>query len=311
MYKGKNIKLTVATTFEEAFNRFQSYNEARNITDKSIYNYEYAKKAFATYMGDDFSLSDITSEKIEAYIKFCRSRGNSPITINTKLRHLRAMFNFFYDRGYMDKVYIKLLKADKPVKEVYTDEELRILLKKPNMRTSGFDDYRNWVMINYLLATGNRLSSLQNIKVKDVNLDEYEITLRHTKNRTQQIIPIASVLRGILIEYLQIRKPATGEDYLFCTWHGKQLTYGGIRNGIKRYNERRGITKTSIHLFRHTFAKKWIMNRGDILRLQKLLGHKTLDMVKEYVHLFGADLHKDYDKFNPLSSMHLKKHIKL
>lgn len=203
------------------------------------------------------------------------------------------------------------MEAVRAVKETYTDADIAILLKRPDLRKSDFDDYRNWVVINYLLATGNRLSTVVNIQIKDVNMSENEIMLRHTKNRTQQIIPLASALKPILAEYMRHRKNKNDTDYLFCTSHGEQITTSGLINAIRRYNRRRGVDKTSIHLFRHTFAKKWIMNGGDILRLQKLLGHKTLDMVKEYVHLFGADLHKDYDKFNPLSSMHQKQHIKL
>jgi integrase/recombinase XerD len=55
------------------------------------------------------------------------------------------------------------------------------------------------------------------------------------------------------------------------------------------------------------------MNGGDILKLQQLLGHKSLDMVKEYVALFGQDLKKDYDKFNPLDGLvnNQKSHIKI
>ena len=54
---------------------------------------------------------------------------------------------------------------------------------------------------------------------------------------------------------------------------------------------------------RHTFAKKWILNGGDIMRLQTILGHSSIEMVKEYVNMFGGDLKKDFDKFNPLESM--------
>jgi len=64
------------------------------------------------------------------------------------------------------------------------------------------------------------------------------------------------------------------------------------------------VQKTSVHLFRHTFAKKWILSGGDIFRLQKLLGHSSLEIVKEYVNIFGADLKAQYDTFNPLESMY-------
>lgn len=73
-----------------------------------------------------------------------------------------------------------------------------------------------------------------------------------------------------------------------------------MRQGISKYNNRRGVTKTSLHLFRHTFAKKWILNNGNMFSLQKMLGHSTLEMVREYVEIFGEDLRHDYDNFNSL-----------
>jgi len=56
-------------------------------------------------------------------------------------------------------------------------------------------------------------------------------------------------------------------------------------------------------LYRHTFAKQWILNGGYIFRLQKILGHSDLTVVKEYVHMFSNDLAIDFDKFNPLDNL--------
>jgi len=39
---------------------------------------------------------------------------------------------------------------------------------------------------------------------------------------------------------------------------------------------------------------------GDIFRLQKLLGHKSIGIVKEYVNMFNSDLQRDFNEFNPL-----------
>ena len=73
-----------------------------------------------------------------------------------------------------------------------------------------------------------------------------------------------------------------------------------ITTMLYRYNHARGVRKTSIHLFRHTFAKNWILNKGDPFRLKAILGHSTMAMVNVYVSMFGRDLHKDFDEFNPL-----------
>jgi integrase/recombinase XerD len=66
-----------------------------------------------------------------------------------------------------------------------------------------------------------------------------------------------------------------------------------LKLAIGKYNQKRGVNKTSVHLFRHTFAKNWITNGGDIFRLQKILGHSSIEMVKEYVEMFSDDLKRD------------------
>ena len=67
------------------------------------------------------------------------------------------------------------------------------------------------------------------------------------------------------------------------------------------------MSKTSCHLFRHSFAKQWIMAGGDMFRLQKILGHSDLSITREYVQMFGQDLQIDFENFNPLDRMTQKK----
>lgn len=65
----------------------------------------------------------------------------------------------------------------------------------------------------------------------------------------------------------------------------------GIQYAIARLGRRAGIgTRSSPHTFRHTFARGYLVNGGDVFSLQQILGHATLDMVRRYVTLSEADL---------------------
>ncbi len=54
---------------------------------------------------------------------------------------------------------------------------------------------------------------------------------------------------------------------------------------------------------RHTFATEYLRNGGDSARLQRLLGHSTLQMTMEYVHLVKGDLKQNYEVYNPLDNI--------
>lgn len=181
------------------------------------------------------------------------------ISINSHLKNIKAFVNYCTSLGYTKEFKITLLKVEKKIKETYTDSELAILLQKPDLKKCNFTEYRNWVFINYLIATGNRVSTIINIKIGNIDFDNNTIILEKTKNKKQQIIPISSSLKTVLLEYLKYRKGEQG-DYLFCTATGTYLTRGTMKTAISKYNRTRGVTKTSIHLFRHTFAKNWILS---------------------------------------------------
>jgi integrase/recombinase XerD len=60
---------------------------------------------------------------------------------------------------------------------------------------------------------------------------------------------------------------------------------------LNRLKKRAGITgRCSPHSLRHTFARSYLVNGGDVFSLQQILGHTTLDMVKRYVSLADADI---------------------
>lgn len=290
-------------TLNDLFEEFLIAKKCLNVSPYTISYYERCFKSFSKYYDVTQPCGLISLNDVNGYILYLKGRDDvNDITINTNLRGLRALLYYGMEHGYIREFKIRLIRAEKKIKETYTDAELTILLKKPDVKKCSFAEYRNWVIINYLLATGNRLETMVNVKIGDIDFDENKIKLLKLKNRKQYIIPLSLQLKKVLREYLMYRK-GNPDDYLFCSSYGKQLSKATIQTQIQHYNRSRGVLKTSIHVFRHTFAKNWIQSGGDMVSLQTILGHSSIEMVKEYVNMFGDDLQNGFNMHNPLDNL--------
>ena len=122
-----------------------------------------------------------------------------------------------------------------------------------------------------------------------------------------QVVPLCSLMTSVLRDYMKVRQ-GKPEEYLFSNQYGEMLTENALRLAIAHYNKSRGVQKTSIHLFRHTFARKYLVDcGGDAFMLQKILGHSTLKMTKHYCAIYDADVARNYDRFSPLAQMNQPK----
>lgn len=290
-------------SIQEAFDLFIRKCRIKNLTDLSISSYEKKMIHFYEFIDRNEPITAVTKDTVDDYILWLRENTDAnDITINSYLRSVRAFLYFCMEDRYIPTFKIQLIKAEKKIKETYTDDELVRLLEKPDVDNCSFSCYKTWVFENYLLGTGNRISTALDLHIGDINFQSGVIILRKTKNRKQQIIPLSATLAEILQGYLQIRG-GEADDYVFCNEYGEQASCRTYQQLVRRYNRKRGVEKTSCHTFRHTFAKNWILNSGDMFRLQKILGHSDLTVTKEYVNMFGQDLQMDFEKFNPLDNL--------
>ncbi len=228
-------------------------------------------------------------------------------TINSYLRGFRAFGKWCEEQGYIKYFRCPIKEVEPPAKQVYTDKELQKLLVKPDTRC--YPEYRNWVIINLLLATGARENTIINIKIGDVDLEEGYIIFNTTKAHKVVRLGLERKMIAILTEFIgkwRTGGDLTEEDYLFANEYDEQLTRGGLYHAIRHYNLRRGVQKTSIHLFRHCFAKNWITSGGDIITLAKILTHSDLDMVKRYSNLYAYDVKAAMEEHSTLSKLRTK-----
>ena len=296
----------------EAHDLFIRKCTVQNLSEKTLKVYKNHFGLFALTIDVNTPINSVTSAAIDDFILYLKENNKcNDTTINSYLRSIRAFLYYCMEESYLPSFNVCMIRSEKKIKETYSNAELERLLTKPDINTCSFSTYKTWVFENYLLGTGNRLSTALNVRIKDIDFYNNTIILVKTKNRKQQIIPLSQSLAEILVGYLEIRGN-NPDDYLFCNIYGEKGNIRSFEDLVAKYNHERGVEKTSIHLFRHTFAKHWILQGGDIFRLQKILGHSDLSVTKEYVQMFGQDLQMDFEKFNPLDNLKFNRHkIKL
>jgi len=298
-------------TFQEGFDEYIYNCKARNLREGTIKHYQESMKSISRFIDPNIPISEFDKNTLPNFIVECRENLNiKDITLYTYARDLKTLMYYFMKRDYMPSFKITLPSADKEPIECYTDGELKALLKKPNLKSCSFAEYRNWVLINFLLSTGVRLNSFINIKIKDLDFDNKVVRVIVTKNRKPLIVPLNETIIKILRKYLRVRQYESEEDYLFCNSYGNKLAKSTITQGLYQYHHARGITQTGIHRYRHTFAKKWIESGGSVVVLQKLLGHSSLKITENYINILVSDIKREVDKFNLLDEFN-KSYIKV
>ncbi|MGW8114891.1 tyrosine-type recombinase/integrase [Caproicibacterium sp. NSD3] len=190
--------------YHDLYLLYENECKLKNLSETTIRGYFFADKYFMQLAGSNLKCSEVTQDLINEYIF-----------------KISPVVKYGIKRGYIkDNISFTHLVEQEHIKEIYTPNELKQLLVRP--KEDSFAQYRTWVIINLLLATGIRALELRNLLISDIDLANGIITLQHTKNRKPRIIPIPSSLNIILSDYLRIRNGAK-DDVLFCNIYGEPL----------------------------------------------------------------------------------------
>ncbi|MEG2018510.1 MAG: phage integrase SAM-like domain-containing protein [Clostridium sp.] len=126
--------------FLEVAEEYCTLCQRKGLSPYTMQGYKYTGKYFNNFNKNNL----ITVNSIIDYIEYLQSENTKWTTINSYVRRLTPIFNWAYDMGYYPKVKVIEVKGQKEMKEVYTTEELKLLLERP--KTKDFRTIRNWVM---------------------------------------------------------------------------------------------------------------------------------------------------------------------
>lgn len=163
MHKLK-MKATKGMTFEEGCNKYLEYCRQRNLRQGTINHYRQSYVQFFKFFEPDTPIEGIDEDAYKRYVLHLRSTLNNDVSINSYLRDFITTMHYLMNEGYIQSYKMQTIKVDKSHIETYNEQELQLLLKKPNIKKCSFVEYQAWVMTNFLFSTAVRQRSLMFIK---------------------------------------------------------------------------------------------------------------------------------------------------
>lgn len=231
----------------------------------------------------------LKSEHFAAYRAARLAEGVSRNTINREHAYLRAVFNELIRLGFWtaDNPLARLRQFKIAERELsyLTDSEIRALLAALAKRTD-----RDALLITKLcLASAARWNEAESLRISQLHSGMIHFT--QTKTDKNRSIPIDDALAEEVREFHKANnRDATGRIF--------KSSVGAFRMAVKESGIEL-LPGQLTHVLRHTFASHFMMNGGNILALQKVLGHSSLQTTMIYAHL-SPDHLQEAKLLNPL-----------
>jgi site-specific recombinase XerD len=301
--------------------QFQIHNRAENKSDRTIAWYEASIQRFCRFIEEwkeaPSDLDDLNIEQVEFFIVELQTRPSvvrcpfapareqylTPNTINGYVRALRSFSHWLYLSRKTKSWTLERLKppkTDQNLKNVLTEEELRVIFQSFNPET--FLGARNLAILGLFVDGGLRASELTELKIMDCDLQVGFVKVKG-KGRKERVVGISDQAILMIEKYLEFR-PETDCPNLFVTYQGTELTYNAIQNFFQRLRQRLGFEKLHAHLLRHTSATVHLQNGEDLVALQRQLGHTSIAVTQLYVGRNYGDV-RAHQASSPLKTLKL------
>lgn len=320
---------------------FIDYCEVKRLSKKTVKSYEQTLRLFAMYLKNECEVKeagDVRKIHVREYIKYLTERGKytvvtdentkklnfpenredykkevSKTTINNYTRNIKVFFNYLYENRYIRQnpiARIKQLKNSRKIVGYIDDVNMNKLLKCFNL--SLFHEYRDYIITQLIFDTGMRLGETLLIKETDIDFVRRTIFLPadNTKGKKDRYVFFSEEMLKELKRWISYKDRYKECEYIFCTQRGTSLKVSNYETNFKKYGKRIGLEDIHPHMLRNNFAKRYLMNGGDIYTLSKILGHSSVTVTeKAYLDLQSDDLRNKYQKHSPLMNLKRERRV--
>lgn len=235
-------------------------------------------------------------------------REARPATVEGLYNTLRSFCAFCAAEEYLAALPFKNVKVaavhSGPI-HPFTAEQIQALL---DAARRGRHPERDRAILIALLDTGLRVSELCSVTVGAVDQALGAVTILGKGNKPRTVY-LGTAARRAIWRYLEAERSAAAPYEPLLLAQGKgAMAAAGVAAMMERLGRGAGISgvRCSPHTLRHTFAITFLRNGGNVIELQRLLGHESLEMTRRYLELAEVDLSRAHRQASPADRMGLK-----
>lgn len=230
----------------------------------------------------------LEDDQIEDYLYLLQQQHNTPSESYFKhtVYGLRFLFRL---EGLDDKrVALPSIERQEKLPVVLGREEMKRLLKAPTL-------LKHRILIGLLYDCGLRCLEVRTLEIKDIDLNRRMVHVRQSKGKKDRYVTMGKVLAEGIKKYLDAERPSKwlfngkGDPTIEDRKGGdfdSHYSQRGVQWAVKKAVKQAGIKKeVSVHTLRHTYATHLLEEGMDIMSIQKLLGHESIDTTIIYLHV--------------------------
>ena len=241
-------------------------------------------------VGPETRLSEIKEERLLNYLIVRRRRGRRNkgmrySTMNTEFLVLKQFFRWAHKGDHIPSPLLQTVTAPRADVQVFnplTDDEIKSIF------SATLRSLQMTAMIALALDCGLRRGEIATLSATNINFDNQTVRV-FGKRRKWRFVPFGDTAKKLLDRHLAFRQllhPVT--ESLFIDSKGIELTGHKLQARLATVRERTGIQRLHWHLFRVTYANRFLAQGGDSFLLRENLGHASFSAVAAYIRSAGV-----------------------
>jgi site-specific recombinase XerD len=267
---------------KEYIDKVSEIIELRGLASNTQRSYKHFIKTYLAYVETSLKKmpEDVTWEEMRGYSQFLKEdKKLSNRTINAHFALIRFFTRYVLYKPW-DYYQMPVRKFDRYLPTIPTQEEAVYFIKTiPNLKHKA--------LVALLYSAGLRVSEVCNLKYSDVSRKNMKILIAPSKSRSERFAILSKNTLDILTDYwYKYSKP---QNWLFPSTLNNGVSPISVMTVNRIVNDhinRLGWSKKlNCHSFRHGFGTHLYEQGVDLLIIQKLLGHSSIDSTTIYVHL--------------------------